>query len=159
MGSENQVKPGKTHKNKRKNQPWLKNLATNNMKIVILALFLAGSINALVRQDGKFQILNNASECLTLQTSTTTYQATDPVTQVLGFYPTAHFLACDTANEAQWFELNADSKLEADSLCLTPLPIDASSHVNLLSCDTWDTYSGVGTYLFSLACNAADNSQ
>ena len=129
------------------------------MKTSFTVLFLANSIQALVRQsDGKFQILNNET-CLTLQTSGSTYLATDPTTLIQDFYPIAEYLPCDVSNEQQWFEVNADSQLEAENLCLTPLPIDVSTHANLDSCDTWTSFAGVGSYLFSLPCDVADSSQ
>jgi hypothetical protein len=129
------------------------------MKTSFTVLFLANSIQALVRQsDGKFQILNNET-CLTLQTSGSTYLATDPSTQLQNFYPIAEYSPCDVSNEQQWFEVNSDSQLEADNFCLTPLPVDASTHANLDSCDTWTSFTGVGSYLFSLPCNVADGSQ
>jgi len=129
------------------------------MKTSFTVSILASSIQALVRQsDGKFQILNNET-CLTLQTSGSTYLATDPTTQLQSFYPIAEYLPCDVTNEQQWFEINANSQLEADNFCLTPLPIDLSTHANLDSCDTWTSFSGVGSYLFSLPCDVADSSQ
>jgi len=69
-------------------------------------------------------------------------------------FAVAEFRDCQDSYQAQWFSHDSNGRLSTENgqKCLTALPISAWSHLNLNSCDTWDGYTGAGTYLFSMDC-------
>ena len=102
------------------------------------------------------------SKCLTFS-DTIAMTAYNPALNTSAIYPQVTWDTCnDNINSnkpQQMFEYNMKTGQiinVANHLCLTPLPISNSFHVNLDYCDFWrngnQELTGAGTYLFQVEC-------
>lgn len=122
-------------------------------KLGVISL-VAKTYGQVTKPDGSFQIKDFTTQlCLTLQQEN--FQAAfDAENNKQNLFAVAEFKPCQDSYQAQWFSHNSNGRLSTENgqKCLTALPTATWSHRNLDSCDTWDGYTGAGTYLFSLDC-------